>query len=267
MVRDDTPILAIEFDGVDHLRNPETLKLDNLKNRLCRSADLPLLRVMSEEIREHDRLTLLDYMLIRYVAWQREFSDIVKELRQRAAGLPDHADSDDLATELDPVFEFDLRHPFPMTATTRARLWRRHRFAWVDDYERRGHNPKGIWAVELTGFGPLIHDEFHTCEATATIWTPKDIGDEPLYRHRVSVTVRACMRLRPDPDVDEGALFGLPGLEPLTALTKQYGIPAHELWFSNIPGVNAWDIARHYVDYLGVASIDRWAQSADLGGI
>jgi hypothetical protein len=44
VVRNELPVFAVEFDGQGHAL-PEAIERDVLKNRLCKSADLPLLRI------------------------------------------------------------------------------------------------------------------------------------------------------------------------------------------------------------------------------
>src|SRR5882672_5117138 len=74
VTRNDVPVFAVEFDGTHHLTDAKTIERDYLKNRLCKAAGLPILRIMSREIREHERVTLLDYMLMRYLAWEKGFN-------------------------------------------------------------------------------------------------------------------------------------------------------------------------------------------------
>ena len=60
VIKDEVPVFAVEFDGVQHFHDPETIERDVLKNRLCNAEELPLLRITATEITERDRLTLLD---------------------------------------------------------------------------------------------------------------------------------------------------------------------------------------------------------------
>ena len=121
------PVVAVEFDGPHH-DDPVQVSRDVLKNRLCQKADLPLIRIRGPEIEEHDQVTVLDYIMDRFLAWQSESPGIMEEIRDYAASLdPVHlhhliADSD---PSLDPSFEFSLRHPFPGTQKVKARLLHR----------------------------------------------------------------------------------------------------------------------------------------------
>jgi Protein of unknown function (DUF2726) len=130
VARENVPIFAVEFDGVDHFSDKRTIENDSIKNSLCKRAALPLLRITSSEIEQHDRLTILDYMLMRYVAWQKESPSIIEEIEEFAATIGPNHDPEDLAVDLDPSFHFDLRHPFPARDAVVERLWRNHKIAW-----------------------------------------------------------------------------------------------------------------------------------------
>ena len=121
VVEKEVPIFAVEFDGPRH-RDAEAGERDVLKNRLCKSADLPLLRITSVEIAERDRLTLLDYMLMRHVAWRREIAAIMQEIEESATAVPRDARFEDYDGDFDPHLQFDIRHPFPASDVVRDRL-------------------------------------------------------------------------------------------------------------------------------------------------
>ena len=53
-------VFVVEFDGIDHLNDPKVIERDTIKNRLCKMAEVPLLRIMSSEIQECDKITVLD---------------------------------------------------------------------------------------------------------------------------------------------------------------------------------------------------------------
>ena len=147
----DQAVFVVEFDGIDHINDPTVMERDVVKNRLCKLANLPLLRVMSTEIQERDQITVLDHMLMRYVAWKNEYAEITKEIDEwassvglvvtRGEGRPtfveeresdfglSNYDLDSLCLDLDPSFHFDLRHPFQGTDVVRTRLWRNYRIA------------------------------------------------------------------------------------------------------------------------------------------
>ena len=196
VVRQDSPVFAVEFDGVDHLQDPAVLERDVLKNRLCKAADLPLLRVTSVEIADADQITLLDYMLMRSVAWCEEKDKIFDEIQDYVSHLPPNADPEDVALELDPSFHFNLRHPFPASEIVRERLWRRYRVAWDLDSKKRENSPNYFCDVNMRSCGPGQRDQFLTCKVRASAWHPEPKSREPIFVEDVSVTIRSWLPLR-----------------------------------------------------------------------
>jgi hypothetical protein len=92
------------------------------KNRLCWRAELPLLRITHAEIAPHERISILEYMLQRFLAWPKELPSIDAEIRDRSphlepAGLADVDPSvmADLADDprLDPAVVFDITYGYP----------------------------------------------------------------------------------------------------------------------------------------------------------
>lgn len=57
------PVLAIEYDGAQHLSDPAQIERDRIKNRLCEAAGLPLLRIDSLFTRKEGKWRVLTYIL------------------------------------------------------------------------------------------------------------------------------------------------------------------------------------------------------------
>jgi hypothetical protein len=263
VTKDDTAVFAVEFDGIHHLEDPMTMERDAIKNRLCKSADLPLLRIGSTEITSRDGETLLDYMLMRYVAWQEEIDEIRQEIAEYAAALPPTVDPEDVAVDLDPAVHFDLRHPFPGSQVVRERLWRNFRIVWDLETSRSSESPQYVCDVLAGRSGSLHRDQFHTNEVRASLW-PAELGREnEIFTENVSVSVRAWLPLRPDvPKADDlGRLFSKMTREAAAEIVERFQIRAESMWFPSLPGISAWDVTEHYTEYLGFRAIERWAKA------
>lgn len=65
---DHEPEVAIEFDGFGH-DDPRQTERDIIKNRLCAVAGLPLLRIGGAELQVHEQVTILEWLLGRFIAW------------------------------------------------------------------------------------------------------------------------------------------------------------------------------------------------------
>lgn len=260
---DDTPVFAVEFDGRGHAE-PEAVERDVIKNRLCNRSALPLLRITSAEIAESDQHSVLDYMLMRYVAWQEEIHDIAAEIEEFAASLPTGADPDDYAVDLDPSVHFDLRHPFPATSAVRDRLWKNHGVAW-NLGDRRGAAAARLFCDVgcPKQIGNTKDDQFTSCDVTATVWEPSATAQSPMLVKRVSVSVRAWLPLQVN--VPGAPLFFSSGLLSLSAeQVRLFGERVNAMWFPHLPGVSPWDIAENYAEYLGFRAIERWAKASRL---
>ncbi len=253
----EMPVFAVEFDGIDHRHDPKTIERDAIKNSLCKLANLPLLRITSTEIEEYDRLTLLDYMLMRYVAWQKEHDDLMHEMAEYAAAVGPEADPEDLAIDLDPAFQFGLKHPFPGFAIVRERLLRNFGICWMAPPRSDQYRIKYICDLLPGASGVVEHDQFHTCQIRARVWHVADPQQTPIFADQVAVTIRSWLPLSPDvpaPEFDFWSNFDIKALEA-------WRIRIERMWFPHLPGIETTSVAENYAEYLGLRSIERWAKT------
>ena len=262
VTKEDAAVFAVEFDGIHHLQDPAAMERDAIKYRLCKSADLPLLRIMSTEITPRDGETLLDYMLMWYVAWQEEIDEIQGEIDEYAGLLATGFDPEDLAVDLDPTFHFNLRHPFPGSQIVRERLWRNHMIAWEFDERSRSSAAQYVCEVFSGRTGKLHHDQFQTNEVRTAIWPAGSSRGHEVYSETVSVTIRAWLPLRPEvPQADYlGLLFSGSTARSPKEIAEEFKIRVESMWFPSLPGINVHDITENYAEFLGFRAIERWAK-------
>lgn len=266
VVEKELPIFGVEFDGPCH-RDVEAVERDVMKNRLCKSADLPLLRITSVEIAERDRLTLLDYMLMRHVAWRREIAGIMQEIDDFAAALPSDARFEDHDGDFDPHLQFDIRHPFPGSEVVRNRLWLNHRIAWDFGDRRRDAEPAFYCNVSERRWPGGPHDEFLTCERVARVWPAGADRSNAVFRQPVDVSVRRWLPLEttiPDPGVFITDVTQL--TSAIDRAMQLYDEHAAATWAPHLPGVSVWDITEHYTEYLALRAVEKWAKAAAKAG-
>lgn len=67
----DMPVFAIEIDGLSHA-DPKQVRLDIIKNRLCVSAGLPLVRLSVDALDEDEGISILAWLVERFVSWQEQ---------------------------------------------------------------------------------------------------------------------------------------------------------------------------------------------------
>jgi len=233
------PVFAVEFDGAQH-DGPPQAGADVIKNTLCRRAELPLLRIRGAELQPHERVTLLDYMLRRYVAWER--------------WAPEGWMTDD-----DPSFWFDVTHPFPATAYVRRRLAQRHKIAeW-----QGGPAPAGahlVCSYDGGQSGPFLRADYWTSERCFAVKPASEPRGAPLFRVNGRASVRTWV-----PVILDESRFPLPGFSTLADFIRS-GADAEalqrshfECWFSAPPGIDPFGIADHLADYLALRAVEEWA--------
>ena len=257
---DNMPVFAVEFDGVHHFLDDRTIENDVIKNRLCKHAGLPLLRVTSSEIKEYDKITLLDYMLLRYVAWGKEYPLITQEIKEFVATIgPDSYPDDPPVQHFDPSFHFDLRHPFPAREIVLERLWRNHRIAWTMVKPERHGSAEFLCDVTGGSWELLEIEQFNKCTRRALAWRPNE--HHPVFSIAVSITLRSWLPLRVDvPSPDLSQLWGELNADKAQELIEQFEIRVKSMWLLELPGISVMDIAQNYTEYLGLRAVEQWAK-------
>ena len=249
VTKDYVGAFAVEFDGLHHLNDPKVRERDALKNSLCKSADLALLRINSTEIFEQDQITILDYMLKRYVAWQQEHEEIFSQIREFAKNIPTDVDPEDYAVDLDPTFHFDLRHPFPIDVLYPLSyikfmikkgqvgidygvlplegLW------WADDMSSFGIEYKENWKWTLMIMQPELITKEMVKKATEEVRKKKNPVALPLVRFESFKEGKAAQIMHIGPFSEEG-----PTVEKVHSFIEDNGSQRvgkhHEIYLSDI---------------------------------
>jgi hypothetical protein len=264
------PMFAVEFDGPHH-QEPVQIRRDIRKNRLCMRAKLPLLRIGYSELGQHDQLTLLEFMLQRFVAWQQERGKLLAQIQSYVSTLDEEefkhlTEGGILDPSTDPSFLFDLKHPFPGILKVARRLLARFGILTT-------RFPVTMAAKLKLGDKPL------RCE---TMHAGTDYSDS----HQVTQTFGYAL-YRHDPDVThfrwvQGKLE-VPGLEVLcegsVKFSMRWTLPVAEDYdsdesgfdyfvrkgempyvFSDLPGVHIPDIAEWFSEYLALREVEKWAE-------
>jgi hypothetical protein len=260
VTRDNMPVFAVEFDGTYHFIDDRTIENDVIKNRLCKDAGLPLLRVTSSEIEGYDQITLLDYMLMRYVAWGKEYPSIIRQIKEFVATIgPDSYPDDPPVQHFDPSFHFNLRHPFPAREIVVEQLWRDHLIAWSMVKPERHGSAEFLCDVTVGSWELLETEQFRKCTRRALAWHPNE--RPPIFSEEVSITLRSWLPLRVDvPSPDLSQLWGELDADKAQEIIDQFEIRGKSMWLLELPGISTWDIAQNYTEYLGLRAVERWAK-------
>lgn len=267
------PRFAVEFDGPGHT-DPVQVQRDLRKNRLCTSAEMPLLRIGWTEVEPHERVSVLQYMLVRYLAWPRTEKRLLGEIDRHLENIgPDAAESlfegGILDPSIDPTFLFDLEYPFPGISRVTRRLLQRHRI--VSDYlsEREAESARHRsrlrchWVggeMSMPGYHVLQTRRFVVAQAGSRqerlerrggSWVSH--GGSVLYETEGRFSMQWALPLMADHDVSE----------PWVSYYEREGHPPYA--YADLPGVFLPNVAKSLATYMGLRDVEDWAERANLG--
>lgn len=266
---DLTPQFVLEFDGPHHKPNSTAERLDAVKNRFCMDAGLPILRISSQDLRSHERVPVLAWIVERWAAARREYPSIVKEMQEKWESLaedrpvaPDTEEFEDRLVECDPSVWFDLRHPYPALLTISHRL-RRLGVAGpdmlpreADEARRTGRRIWAQWVPAGLGDGPDPPSSLEWRSTTRRIEViPWEMGEtwperRTLFRSAHTVRMRCALPVGwHAPDFLRNLVASNPSAEPLIA----------PFWYTELPGAPRYEIARGLAEYLALRDVERWA--------
>jgi hypothetical protein len=211
--------LAVEFDGLDHFWNPVVRERDKLKNRLCRLANLPLIRIGWDTIQTRERTSILEFILNRHLAWLR------RGRRQRPSWI-------------------GWGEPFPGTKAVTERLWRKFNIASLHLWKRQ--KMTAAFLADYTAESDSPHpdsEELRRLHGLVTLSTGKAV---PVARLRTTVIYRALLMLDDISDCPT---------DPLEAAIYR----AERMALPDLEGVNPGDIAVNISEYLTYRALEIWA--------
>ena len=266
------PVFAVEFDGPHHLTDENQIKRDIIKNRLCMRAKLPLLRVGHRAIEEQDQITLLEFMLERFIAWQREGKKIHQAVQEYLNTLESEefqslTESPVLDPSIDPTVIFDFSHPFPGIIKVVERLYANF----------------GIFTTHMMSFRPgSIYCRTKSPLVCYTMPLREDLGGHNIKQTYSYTVFKETERLK-NLSWSEGKLT-TPGInvmfEGTVDFSMQWTLPVVEDYkepesgfeyflrkgkfpynFSDIPGIHIPDIASWFCEYLTLREVEKWAHN------
>lgn len=248
-----TPVFAIEFDGPHHEYDADQIGRDMIKNRLCQKAGLPLLRITLSEIEEHEIITLLDYMLERWLAWPKEIQEIYDEARELTETDPEGAKWE--LAEWDPGFEFDLKHPFPGTRKVAQRLLHNHGIGYFGLPHKDIADAEYELAVYERSMGPARKTGYYKCVKEAVLQRTESPEDKPVFETKVQASARVWLPTSAEAS-DPASPWSDDSEEFQRALKA-----VRARWTPALPPISAWEIAEHFCDYLACKEVERWARA------
>jgi len=252
------PQFAIEFDGVAH-QYEEQKQRDVRKNRICQRAGLPLLRVNDNFLEEHDKITMLEFIVGRFVSWDREKDELIKEMYENLSQLTDDelaqaTEGSILDPSLDPGVIFDLNHPFPALDDVAKRLFEHYGIITTQlpsDVLKGELVSKAKWKLIELRMGQELSDKFtfsKECELIKLLDENREGKTESIHKFEVRFSIQWILPLVNDYTSEETYFEyrSRTGHKPYT--------------FQDIPGTSMPEVAEHMCDYLTLREIELWAK-------
>lgn len=268
---DSIPEFAVEFDGPFHQIDEKQANRDVRKNRLCDLAKLPLWRITDTELEDFDKCTILEFIIMRFLAWRNESDDIKRVIAEYWSTLDTeerHALTDGGIADptIDPTVHFDIAHPFPRTREVAKRLLEQHGLVSLLAQPFLRHTPlQREYRLFCDVFAPSQerfddHDLVVRCDYVVsrskspfsgimTIASEVDRkSSEVLMRGALDFRVRASLPVVPDYDDSE---------TPIECFMRNGKMP---ISFPELPGVTPHDIGETMSEYLGLREIEKWIE-------
>lgn len=196
------PLFAVEIDGARHRSDRTQRRRDVLKDKLCKEAGLPLLRVGSDFARREGRVVLLDYLCEAY------YRSIAFEAAQEAGHIPmDEVFIHWAYMETDPDSGCISLSGLDMKARAELELLYRQK--------RIPHFVPDTWGGEVDGWGDLRTDVYLGVGKELTLVgsaTVRDFGGFGISAAELSEEL-AILELRQEVDrwlAGEGVAWGRP---------------------------------------------------------
>ena len=239
------PQLAIEFDGPVHDICEKKMLSDIKKNRICKKQGLYLLRIRDFHLRKYEKITVLEYILLRFIRWNIEQKKLVQDMYDFFGSLneekfEEYTRDGILDPSIDPTVIFDLRYPFP----------------GIEDVKKRISNIYGI------------HD--------------RDIfsgGIEMRFKEDGSITHIARKSLNTSIAIINSGVNQKINIKFFTPINLLWCIPTEKDWnrsespydyfnksgkwpttFNDIPGVFVPNLAETLADYFTLKKIENWLE-------
>lgn len=218
------------------------------------------MRIGNVHLEEHDKTTLLEYVVTRFVAWQAERDEITQEIGEYVATLSeqeleDLTEGGVLDPSIDPTFIFDLQHPFLATAEMASRLYAdfgilsRHLEPDVEQQAMRRERVLYFCIMggrtDYQGHDIQVSRDYGLLPWSETANAPT--SQEPVHQVQVSFRLRWTIPVVDDYDESEA---------PGRYLIRTGKLP---MAFQDLPGVSMHELAENFCEYLALKKIEEWA--------
>jgi len=239
------PQLAIEFDGPVHDIYEKKKLSDIKKNRICKKQDLYLLRIRDFHLRKYEKITVLEYILLRFIRWNIEQKKLVQDMYDFFESLSEeefeeYTRDGVLDPSIDPTVIFDLRYPFPGIEDVKKRM--RNIYGIFDrDIFNRGDETR------IEEDGSITHIERRQLEASIKMINSIDAQEINII-FSAPVNLLCLMSTEKDWNRSE---------RPFNYFKKSGKLPVS---FNDVPGLSVNELAETLSEYFTLKKIENWLE-------
>jgi len=217
-------------------------------------AGLQLLRIGDNFLTEYEKITLLEYVVRRFVDWRKDSDEISQEESDIAEHLAAAGASEEEYDRMrDPQIMWDLMHPFPASLKIAEALYSDYGIvsSHIDSevYVKAVSEPEYI-IFERSNMGSHPIGLYHYSEErsyelrTVIREAPGKCHSERI--HFLTVGTSYCWRL---PTVDLGPPDST---KPRLIIEVAHG--------QNLPGIPMSELADHFCDFLALDKLRMWVK-------
>jgi len=239
------PRLTIEFDGPVHDIFEKKKASDIKKNRICMKQRLPLLRIRDFHLKEYEKITILEYILLRFVKWNIERDQILEEVNDFFAELSEqevknYTMDGILDPSVDPTVIFDLKYPFPGITKIKQRI---SNIYGISDRNILGN--KSLSKVEEDG--SITYIEYRKLK-TSIKMSNNSVDQDINKMFSAPINLLCLIPTEKDWDPSESAhdYFKKCGRFPVA--------------FNDVPGLSANELAETLAEYFVLKKIENWLE-------
>ena len=261
-VRSPLPVFGIEFDGPHHKEHRQRER-DILKNRLCKSAGFPLLRIGADDIRRYEEVDLLTHMLDRFLSWDREYPSIMRHIEQVAQEVsPETLERwcEEGDPFLDPHFHFDCAHPFPGLKRVLARFSASG--VALAQQEVKAET-QFLASVTPVCFGSTGDDQFWGARHRVIVRDLTKPGRGVIVEVEREVAIRSWLPLDTFIPCSIPSLFEAKSTKEIDEISALLERRIKGMWVPCIPGISPSGIAESFSEYLALRAAEELLLNAE----
>jgi len=218
---------------------------DIKKNRICKKQGLYLLRIRDFHLKKYEKITILEYILLRFIRWNIEQKKLVQDMYDFFESLSEeefeeHTRDGVLDPSIDPTVIFDLKYPFP----------------GIEDIKKRISNIYGIHdrnifsggiEMRFKEDGSITHIARKSLNAPIAM-TNNGVTQKINIKFSTQVNLLWCIPTEKDWNYSENQYdyFKKSGKWPTT--------------FNDIPGAFVPNLAETLADYFTLKKIENWLE-------